>query len=1088
MKSGRLFNVVLLLVSACTQAHGQSTNPCGVIASISPAAADSVVAFGARIELTSVSTNAASVEWLIDGWFSGITNSLFTYNAGAGTHKISLVAHNGPCTDTTTVFYFCAGQPHDIDSSMFANYGLFNTFEYSTSIDATRDGGFVLGGYGTLINDHYCGHQGLVVKLRERGCVDWSKQIRDTISYCGYGDVKLIYSSAPDSSYYVSGTGFLMKLDNNGNQVWNNIYRVVGFPYNYVNPVRMTGDDQGNIYLINQSMDWGWSITKINSSGNIVWSKYYLVQRTTDPTHLNVSNPYGITWLNGKIYVTGGILKDGGTHYFDFLCKIDAITGNTDWQYGYENQLNPGSMSFDQVSNYGNLVMVAGTDGGGEGVYLIDSQGNMLKTIKAKFNTSFAPHITKAGADSKGNIYIMQWTETALPLQPYYYYYTNFVKIDTSFNKYWGLIYPRWYFNDMAVSKNDFGAIGTDFGLEASAFWASLDLRFLKVNTQLDNLSNYGSSNYCNYYTNDYTLTTMPMRRVDFTWAVDSVLSVNIESVKMYVVTDAHIESRYTCPDFVDSCSLMKISGPTTACSYNDAYTYYVHRNRKCSLAPQWKLSKGALIVAQTDSSVTVRFPGFGTFGISCELKSCIPVFDSLTMVLKSKAATLNLGKDTLICDQTTITLHAGNKFLLYQWQDGSTDSLFTVTKPGWYWVQASDSCSNMLRDSILIKPYGGTAIDVGPDRTKCNSDTIHLNAPPGFLNYTWSNDYKISSTSSQNVVVNPLVDTAYYLKAEKIAGCFDYDTVRVRVNISPPIHLGADKSFCSGDSAAFDAGSGFIAYTWSNGSNSPQITVKTVGTFSVAATTIDGCNSFDTARVVSVFANPVVTLDHTPTLCIGASRLLDAGKFFSYVWNDGSTVERIMVNDVGTYAVHVTDNNGCKGSDTTVITTMLPLPTDFLPADTLICSYDKLSLSSLRHYNSYLWSTGASTATITVTQPGNYWLLVKDVNGCTGADTVAVKPKDCMKGFYIPTAFTPNADGKNDVFRPLLFGNVKKYQFTIYNRWGQILFHTTEVGEGWDGTVAGVPQDPNVFVWTCVYQLDGEGTKSEKGTVTLVR
>ena len=104
------------------------------------------------------------------------------------------------------------------------------------------------------------------------------------------------------------------------------------------------------------------------------------------------------------------------------------------------------------------------------------------------------------------------------------------------------------------------------------------------------------------------------------------------------------------------------------------------------------------------------------------------------------------------------------------------------------------------------------------------------------------------------------------------------------------------------------------------------------------------------------------------------------------------------------------------------------------------------------------------------------------------GKDSVVVKIKDCMEGFFVPSAFTPNNDGKNDIFRPLIFGNVKQYQFTIYNRWGQIVFRTKEIGKGWDGNLGGVLQDPNVFTWTCTYQLEGEGKKSEKGLVTLIR
>lgn len=1081
-------SITVFTIIAYVHAGAQLNNPCGVAAKIWPAATDSVVPVGTNLKLSSTSINATSVEWLIDGFRSGITTSIFNYWTETGTHKISLVARNGNCTDTTTVFYFSAGQPYNIDSSMFANYGLFNTFEYGTCMDATADGGFVLGGYGTLLNSRNCGRQGLVVKLRDRGCVDWSIAIKDTISYCGYGDVNKIYASTFDSSYYVSGTGFLMKLDKNGNKVWNNIYRLNN--WSYINPIRMTGDDQGNVYMLHGSLGWGWAVTKINTAGHVLWNKSYLTAYSTDPSRPNFSNAFGLTYLNGKIYVTGGnmqYISATTTSYYDCLTKIDAATGKTEWQYRFENPTLPGSRSFDQVSNYDTLVMVAG-GGQGQGVYLIDPQGNLVKSMKAKLGSSYAPHITKAVADKKGGIYIMQWTEATLNLQPYYYYYTNFVKIDTALNKYWGLIYPKWNFNDIAMSKNDFGAVGSDFGKEASAFWGSVDMRFLKVNTGFDNTNKYSNSTSCNYYTDDFILSTIPMNRSNFNWGVDTMLSIEPTPVTSYIVQDAHIQSRYTCTDFVDSCSFMNISGPSSGCSYNSTYTYYIHRNKKCSLVPAWKLPKGVSIVAQTDSSLTVQFPGFGVYGIGCALKSCTPAFDSLTVTIKSKTAKLDLGRDTVICDQTAITLRAGKQFLSYQWQDGSTDSVFTVTRPGSYWVQVYDSCGNPLRDTITISAYANPSFTIGPDRKKCNGDTLHLSVPSGFLNYTWSNNYNISSTNSRSVVINPLVDTAYYIKAEKIPGCFVYDTVRITVHQSPTINLGANRSFCSGDSAVFHAGIGFSKYQWSNSATTAQIAVKTAGSYSVMAETTQGCKSYDTVKVLNVFANPVIRLDQNSNLCAGVTRLLDAGLFSSYLWNDGISSRTHAISGTGVYAVEVTDNNGCKGNDTTSITKILPPPSGFLPADTSICSYGSLTLSADKPYKSYLWSTNATSPSLSISKAGLYWLQVKDAYDCIGKDTILISPKDCMNGLYVPTAFTPNGDGKNDLFRPMLFGNVKNYRFTVYNRWGQIVFQTTELNKGWNGINASLPQDHNVFVWSCTYQLEGETLKVEKGTVLLVR
>jgi hypothetical protein len=78
-----------------------------------------------------------------------------------------------------------------------------------------------------------------------------------------------------------------------------------------------------------------------------------------------------------------------------------------------------------------------------------------------------------------------------------------------------------------------------------------------------------------------------------------------------------------------------------------------------------------------------------------------------------------------------------------------------------------------------------------------------------------------------QQVIISPAIDTAYTLKAEKTPGCFAYDTVHVTVHSSPPIDLGADKSFCTGDSLILDAGISFTQYQWSNGNIAQQITAS---------------------------------------------------------------------------------------------------------------------------------------------------------------------------------------------------------------------------------------------------------------------
>ena len=116
------------------------------------------------------------------------------------------------------------------------------------------------------------------------------------------------------------------------------------------------------------------------------------------------------------------------------------------------------------------------------------------------------------------------------------------------------------------------------------------------------------------------------------------------------------------------------------------------------------------------------------------------------------------------------------------------------------------------------------------------------------------------------------------------------------------------------------------------------------------------------------------------------------------------------------------------------------------------------------------------------------YALQVVDRNGCTGSDTIRVNTKNCPYGIYFPNAFTPNQDGHNDLYKPIIIGNPVIYHFSIYNRWGQRIFDTNDPQKGWDGKIAGRDQESNAYVWICVYRFGGEKESNARGNFILIR
>lgn len=231
-----------------------------------------------------------------------------------------------------------------------------------------------------------------------------------------------------------------------------------------------------------------------------------------------------------------------------------------------------------------------------------------------------------------------------------------------------------------------------------------------------------------------------------------------------------------------------------------------------------------------------------------------------------------------------------------------------------------------------------------------------------------------------------------------------------------------------------------------------------------------------------------MINLGNDFNVCAGDVKRLDAGNFSSYKWQDGSTSQTYTAVSKGMYSVTVSDNNNCIASDIIALQLVLPLPANFLKSVDSLCQYDKMEIVAAGNYKSYAWSTGSAQPTFVADKPGVYKLSVIDANGCTASESIRIVSKNCMFGVFIPSAFTPNTDGTNDVFRARVYGNVILFQLTIYNRFGETIFSTTDRYKGWDGTLNSIPQNPGTFVYNCTYHLEGSKPTSEKGTIVLIR
>jgi len=183
-----------------------------------------------------------------------------------------------------------------------------------------------------------------------------------------------------------------------------------------------------------------------------------------------------------------------------------------------------------------------------------------------------------------------------------------------------------------------------------------------------------------------------------------------------------------------------------------------------------------------------------------------------------------------------------------------------------------------------------------------------------------------------------------------------------------------------------------------------------------------------------------------------------------------------------------VKNQQNCAASDTITITAILDLPINFLSDTAYICRYQTTTLRAIGNNAAYLWNNGATTPAITVYQAGFYSLTVSNTDGCGATDTIRVQELTCIEGIFIPSAFTPNRDGLNDTFKPIVYDDIESYEFMIFSRWGELIFSSKTPGVGWDGTVKGKPMPAGNFVWKLVYiEVGGEEVR-KGGNGVLVR
>lgn len=345
-----------------------------------------------------------------------------------------------------------------------------------------------------------------------------------------------------------------------------------------------------------------------------------------------------------------------------------------------------------------------------------------------------------------------------------------------------------------------------------------------------------------------------------------------------------------------------------------------------------------------------------------------------------------DLGPDTTICDNEPYYLVPDGNYATYLWSTGATTPGIWVSSPAVYILTVTDSLGATYADSITIEVVPAPDFSL-TDTTQCGGGTILLDPAPctGCIFYQWS-----TGDSSTTTTVN--ASGAYTLVASDTNGCSETDTALVHLPVFQGM-LGPDTALCQGDTLTLIPAVGGTN-SWSTGGTGPSLSVTALGTYWVEVD--DGlCQGSDTIEV-AVHPRPPVDLGNDSTFCAGDTLLLDAGTAGnSYAWTTGGLGQTEAVWAAGTYAVAVTNAQGCSSTDAISITVQnLPVVSLSGLTEAYCASDDPIVLSVQPQGGVFSGPVSGGVFDPSFWGPGNYQIgyTYTDSIGCQSSIEVPVQ------------------------------------------------------------------------------------------------
>jgi gliding motility-associated-like protein len=411
---------------------------------------------------------------------------------------------------------------------------------------------------------------------------------------------------------------------------------------------------------------------------------------------------------------------------------------------------------------------------------------------------------------------------------------------------------------------------------------------------------------------------------------------------------------------------------------------------------------------------------------------------DSVTISI-GNGATIQTLADTPICKNAPLQLTATAGFSAYHWSPGIYVSDSTIANPMFMGTQnqqlivtgiTTNGCTAKDTVNITIKPLPLPIIKTIEDTLICNTNSITLNTT-GATAYSWWPINNLSNPNIGNPIFNGSTDATYYVKGFNADGCYNFDTLNIYVNTLTPFIPPPNKQMCEQQTVQLDGNNGTrVSYNWT-----PIIYLSN-------------------NQIINPIAFPPVT-----------------------------TPYNVIIND-----------KACNHTESFIVTVfVLPKPQIVATKLNDIDCAQKTAHLEATGAVSYIWSPSNGISNINASNPiasipQKYYVTGTTLNGCFNKDSVIVLDNKAISlGRFMPNAFTPNGDNINDCYRLKNWLHLETLQFSIFNRWGDRVFFTTNVNKCWDGTFKGKKADAGNYTYMIKAKTKC-GLEEQKGNILLIR